>query len=279
MDILGDVNLFIETYLKMIRGFRSLRLIAPFLILALIKAVALSIIVSFYLPPVHKILIPILSHFYTDYALHFPRYYLVLPQIYNYASTLIIDLLFGVILYAAAVFCIGTSYKKERGGLGEGVRTALKSFGALAAIWIIKAILVFAIFKYCPRPVFQLLYGLPFTDLIGYIIIQILSLVIIAFLIYSVPAIMLQRRGLAGALIESLRFASRHFMFTFFLIFVPWLIQLPFDYVIFSKIHLVLAKFNYAAVIYLLGFNILITMVTGYLLYAGITYFYIIMTE
>jgi len=252
---------------------------APFFILALIKGFVLLILVMFYLPPVHKFLIPILSHFYSEYTLHFPRYYLLLPQIFNYASVLIIDLLFGVLLYAAAVFSIGTSYKREKGGLIEGLRTGAKSVGPLVTIWLLKTVLVFLVFRYATGFIFRLVGDLPLGYFIHFTIIQVMALIVIAFLIYSIPAIMLHRRKLGGALAESLRFTSKHFIFTFFLVFIPWVIQLPFDYIIYNKINVVLSKLNYAVAVDLLIVNIIAAMFTGYLLYSGITYFYISSTE
>ena len=52
MKILRGLNLFIETYIRIFRGLKSMRLLAPFLILAILKGFLLVALVSFYLPPI-----------------------------------------------------------------------------------------------------------------------------------------------------------------------------------------------------------------------------------
>ncbi|MCP4581255.1 MAG: hypothetical protein GY839_06525 [candidate division Zixibacteria bacterium] len=279
MRVLSGLNLFIETYVRIFRGLKSLRLLAPFLILALLKGIILLTLVSFYLPPIHKILIPILGYFYSDRVLHFPHYYLILPQVFKYASSFILELVFGIVLSASAVFIIGADYKHERGGFYEGLRTASKLFLALLVVWLLKTAIVTVIFRYSGNVIFPFLYGMPFADFAGFLIIQMAGLIVSAFLIYAVPAIILQRRNLISAIATSIKFTGRNFFFTFFLLFIPWLIYLPISYFIFSKVHVILNKFNYSVLIYLMAFDILIALITGFFVLAGITYFYLDKTE
>jgi len=279
VSVLDGLNNFIETYVRIFRGLGSLRLLAPFLIMGCIKALFLTVLVLFYLPPVYKMLIPILGYFYSDRVLHFPYYYLVLPQIFMYGSSLILDLVFGVILYASAVFIIGTNIKQERGGLIEGLRTARKSYGSLVLIWFLKTAILTIIFQFGWSLIIPLIYGMPFADFSTFLIVQIVGLIITAFLVYAVPAIMLHRQGFITAVLTSVKFTGRNFIFSFFLVFIPWLIGLPLNYFIFSKGHVIISKFNYSVMIYLLGLDIIISVFTSFILLAGITYFYLYKTE
>ncbi len=279
MDILGRINLFVEIYINVLRSLKSPRLLAPFLILALLKAAWLIVLVFFYLTPVYKLLAPLLGHFYSARILHFPQFYLVLPQVYKYGCALFIDLVFGIVLIGAAVFIIGTDYKREKGGLSEGIRTALKSFWPLLAVWILKTGLTILIFKYSPSFVFPLVRDFPYADFSGLFIVHMLALIISALLIYTYPAIIMHRQGLFQAVGNSLRLTAGNFVFTFFLMFIPWLIQFPISYITSSKIYFILGKFSSSVLIYLLALDIAATFIAGFLTYVGVTYFYLNQTE
>ena len=279
MSVLDGLNHFIETYVRIFRGLRSIKLLAPFLIMGCIKTALLTILVLFYLPPVHKILVPILGYFYSDRVLHFPYFYMVLPQIFMYGSSLVLDLVFGVVLYAAAVFVIGTNIKQERGGLIEGLRTALKSYGSLILVWFLKTTILTVIFQFGWSLIIPILYGLPFADFSSFLIVQIAGLIVTAFLVYAVPAIMLHHQSFLPAVLTSIKFAGKNFIYSFFLVLIPWLISLPLNYFIFSKVHVIIRKFSYSVMIYLLGLDIIIAVFTSFILLAGITYFYLYKTE
>ena len=282
MDHLGGLrglNLFIGIYARIIRDLGAIRLIAPFFILALFESLILAVLVGFYLPPVHKVLVPILSYFYSDYALHYPRYFLILPQIYSYGTTVLIGFLFGVPLLAAAVFVLGAHYKGERGGLREGLRTARKSLLGLATIWLVKMFSVFLVYRYVGDFIIDAARGMPRGDLAGFVGVQVLGIVLSMMFIYAIPAIMLHRQKLLKALATSFSFALKYPIFSFFLLLIPWLVSFPVGYLTNSKIHIILLKFSHTALIYLLGFDIFIGIIAGYFTYAGITYFYLKMTE
>jgi len=279
LSVLDGLNHFIETYVRIFRGLRSIKLLAPFLIMGCINAIFLTILVLFYLPPVHKILIPILGYFYSDRVLHFPYFYLVLPQIFTYGSSLILELVFGVIFYAAAIFIIGTNIKHERGGLIEGLRTALKSYISLILVWLLKTVILTVIFQFGWSLIFPILYGLPFADFSSFLVVQIAGLIVTAFLVYAVPAIMLHRQGVVAAILTSIKFTGKNFIYSFFLVFIPWLISLPLNYFIISKVYIIISKFSYSVMIYLLGLHIIITVFSSFILLSGITYFYLDKTE
>jgi hypothetical protein len=279
LNILRRINLFIEIYIRVLKGLKSVRLLAPFLILAVVKGLVLIALILFYLPPVYRLLVPILDYFYSDYTLHYPRYYLLLPQIYNYASSFLVELIFGIVLTGAAVFMIGTDLKKERGGFGESLRSAFKSLIPLIFVWIIRTFVLIIVLSLCSRLIFRLVHGLPYSDFAGYILLQIVGLVITGFFIYAIPAIMLHRLGIGSALATGIGFFLKHPFFSFFILLIPWLLQLPLRYLAFSKIHLILAFFNHVLLNYLLAIDIIVGVVTGYLMYAGITHFYLYVTE
>ena len=277
--MLARLNLFIEIYWLAIRGLKSGKLLAPFLILGLFKALALSALIYFYLPPVYRIMAPLLKLFYSDDILHFPQFYLIMPQINEFIANYIIEPLFGVMLMGTAVFIIGAKFKNEKSGFGEGLRTALKAAPALYAIWVIKTALVVLVFKYGGTVVIPIVRGTSHADFVAYFIIQMLALVATALLIYAVPAVIMHRRGIIGALATTLKLTSKNFIFTFFLLLIPWLIRFPISYLLGSKVYLILGKFNTSVLAYLLSGDLLVSIITGFLTYASVTYFYLSRTE
>lgn len=277
--MLARLNLFIEIYWLAIKGLKSGKLLAPFLILGLFKALALSALIYFYLPPVYRIMAPLLKLFYSVAILHFPQFYLIMPQINEFIANYIIEPLFGVILMGTAVFIIGTKFKNEKSGFGEGLRTALKAAPALYAIWVIKTALVVLAFKYGGTVVFPIVQGTSHADFAAYFIIQMLALVATALLVYAYPAIIMHRQGILGALATSLKLTSKNFIFTFFLLLIPWLIRFPISYLLGSKVYLILGKFNTSVLAYLLSGDLLASLIAGFLAYASVTYFYLSRTE
>lgn len=279
MSVLDRINLFIEIYIRIIRSLKSVKLLAPFLLMAVIESIWLLALVYFYYPPVHKLLTPMLKYFFTDMALHFPQFYYVLPKVYKYGSLLGLDLIFGIILSAAAVYIIGVNFKHEKGGLIEGIRIAIRSFPALLIIWIIKTGLTVLAFKYCGPVVLPMVASYPFGYFAAFFIVQMLAVIISALLIYTYPAIMMHRQGLFTALGSGLKLALKNPFMTFIILFIPWLIQFPVNYLTSTKLYLILWKFNSSVLVYLLIAEIVISFAAKYLLFAGITYFYLNETE
>jgi hypothetical protein len=244
-----------------------------------LKAIWLLALAYFYYPPVNRLFAPILRYFYSERALHFPQFYYILPHVYNYGALLGIDLIFGIVFMATAIFMIGADYKNEKGGFKEGLRTAIKSLPALVVIWLLKTILTMAIYKYAGPFVLPLVAGYPLGYFLAYFIIQMLSLIVALLLIYSLPAIMMHRRKLLPAVGRGIIIALKNPIMTFALLFIPWLIQLPINYLTTSKLYIIMWKFNALVLIYLLAIQIFLSIIAGYLLYAGITFFYLNETE
>jgi len=279
LSVLDRINLFIEIYFRIFRRLKSIKLIAPFIILAFFQGLWLTILVYFYYSPINKLFSPLLSYFYSEKALHFPYFYYLLPQLYSYGSLLVLDFIFGIILSAAAVFMIGADFKQEKGGFAEGFRTAFKSLPALMIIWIVKTGLIVLFFMYGGPLIFPLVNDLPMSYFLGFFLVQMIALAISAFLVYAYPAVLLHRMRLFPAIGESVVLTLRNFVFTFIILFIPWLIQFPIGYITSTKAYLILGKFNTTTLIYLMSANIVISLIANYLLFAGITYFYLNRTE
>jgi hypothetical protein len=174
---------------------------------------------------------------------------------------------------------ISSDYNKEKGGLGEGIRTALKSLLPLLAIWLIRTVLLLTVFGIVGKLIFQAVVDMDHGSFIGFFIMRMIGLIITGIFIYAVPAIMLHRYGLIRALSESIMLFAKNPIFTFFMLFIPWLIQLPIRYIVFTKVLSLLQIFNHTILNYLLIMDIILGVFAGYILYAGITYFYLYKTE
>jgi len=279
LSVLDRINLFIEIYFRIISRLKAVKLLAPFLILAIIQGLWLTILVYFYYAPVNKLFSPLLSYFYSERVLHFPYFYYLLPKIYNYGSFLFLDFIFGIVLCGAAVFMIGADFKQEKIGLAEGIRTAFKSLPALMIIWVLKTGLVMLFYKFGGPIVFLFAGDLPMPYFFTFFFIQMIAIMISAFLIYAYPAVILRRMKLFPALWESVVLTSKSFIFTFALLFIPWLIQFPIGYLTSTKVYLILGKFSSSTLIYLMITNIGISLIANYLLFDSITYFYLNRTE
>ena len=84
-----------SSFHKLIKNNTSL--ILPFLIVALLDAVALALIFFAPRPPIASFLAPPIRKFWGDQFLHYPQNFVLIPKLFNYAHILT-SFTFGIIM-------------------------------------------------------------------------------------------------------------------------------------------------------------------------------------
>jgi hypothetical protein len=218
---LGKINFFIATYGWMFSGIVRMSSWSPFLVLAIFQALGLLALSNFYVAGLKQVLYPILSLFLPDSIFHYPQYYLALPSVYSGYNTLILGPTIWVLMSAAAVYKLKRFRRGEKAALGEGLRKALGLYLPLFVFWLIETVIIFIVLFSLTVALKENVAGSPrlrFVFEYGY---QLFAYIFSAFLIYTIPGIIISGKNLGKALKDSIKLCSRNFFLTFFIIAIP----------------------------------------------------------
>ena len=218
---LEKINLFITTYGRLFAGIIRIPNWFPFLILALFQAAGLFALSKFYMGGLNQILYPVLSKIFPPVIFHYPQYYLALPSIYSGYNAFILGPTIWVLMSAVAVYKLGGYSKGTKYAFGGGLSRAFKSYFPLLLFWIIETVIVFAVLWTLTITFRDYVAGSPrvkFMFEYGY---QLFAFVFSAFLLYTIPGIIISGKRLGGALTGSIRICSKNFFLTYFIIAIP----------------------------------------------------------
>jgi hypothetical protein len=223
---LDKVNLFISIYGRMFIALFRFSWWSPFFILALIQLLGFVGLLWYYMPGWIHIIQPILRIFLPERAFHFPQYYIVFPGIYSAFESFILGPTLWVILSAAAVIRLGGQYSRKKLPLKECISRARAAYLPLFAVWLIETLIVLAILAIPSLLMESVMYGSPNMSAVISFVMQSLALIISAALLYTIPAIVLDKKGLGEALANSIGMFFGNFFLTYFIVFIPGFIRI-----------------------------------------------------
>lgn len=210
------------------------RVLLPFFIKAVFEALALT--VSFYSPrPPFSIVFaqPVKSFFGAKY-LHYPANFTLLPTLFYYGQIFVMVTV-GVIMYGMAMGMVSQAHSagEEVKIFGNFNKSARRYF-ALIGIWLVTFILSVIVSKVPSFVITKLMQPTPSAILLLQIMsyISVVSVFAIeAFFIYAYPAIIIERKGILGAIRRSFNVIRHVFLTTLILVFVPRLIEFLYMFV------------------------------------------------
>jgi len=218
---LDKINFFIALYGRLFASIIRISNWFPFLILALFQAVGLIALSKFYMGGLDQILYPLLSKMFPPAIFHYPQYYLALPSIYRGYNSFILGPTVWVLMSAVAVYKLGGYKKGIKHGFGEGFGRAFKSYLPLLLFWVIETVIVFAVLSILAIAFRDYVAGSPrakFMFEYGY---HLFAYIFSAFLLYTIPGIIISGKKLGSALKGSIRLCSSNFFLTYFIIAIP----------------------------------------------------------
>jgi hypothetical protein len=252
--------------------FRTLRrypvIIVPFLIIALLEAIVLTLAYLAPRSPLSAILAPpIRALFHYPFGstgsgeafLHYPINFLLLPRLL-YIGQIIIGATVGAVMTALAVRMISQANEGLRPTWGINLRDGIFRYFTLLIFWGVIFFLETAASRGLPRFFSSHLL----KQLIFYLSLGIVVLVE-TFFAYGVAAIMLENQRTWRAILRTLSVAGRTFLPTLILVFVPLLFQILFVF-IGGKIPQLMVKFFPEITLFILGASILVTFITDCIL-------------
>jgi hypothetical protein len=198
----------------------------PFLIFAGLELISFIILYLAPRVPLRAILGPIITTFWGDEFLHYPKNFLLLPKLAAYAR-MNLSILFGSLLTGMAVAYL---YKIP-------LAKALRKYGNMLIIIFILTATYYALCKLMamllvkyfssghPKLLFlgsKLWLG-PGLNLFN----QVLALILQSLLVYAIPVLLTTNVKFIGAIIGSVRFFVRNSFLTLLLVGLPMLIAVP----------------------------------------------------
>ncbi len=250
------INLFFKTYIEMFANTLRPSSWAPFFYLAVLQAIGLVLLTWFSMPGWKAVIEPILAYILPQEPFHFPRYLLTVPRVFSDYNNYILGPTAWVIFSAVAVFKLGGLYEEEKWPASEGFSRAFRAYFKLLFVWLIEMALAYIIFAALSILFVEVVWGSPRRLFALKAVIQYIAFIPSAFLIYSLPAIILDRKPLFAALGESLRICGHNFFTTYFIIAIPGTVRLIFDIVIRDFGPRIIYTLNPDIVIWLMGMKI-----------------------
>lgn len=209
--------------------------ILPFFIIAFLEGLALELISFSTRRPLSFIAGPIIRKFSGDAFLHYPYSLLKLPK-YFYYSQILVFIFAGVVLMAISV----NIFKNIQGGLplkaNALIKNASKKYLSFLVFGIIIAVLMLLLEKadrtiiakleqftsgFLPQITHEF-YSFAFT-----IFLFLSNIIMQAFLVLTVPIMVIKKTPLLKAIWGSIGMGFRNFFGIFTLIFLPSILYLP----------------------------------------------------
>jgi hypothetical protein len=266
---LYKINFFIATYGRLFSGVFKISSWSPFLVLAIFQALGLLAFSNFYIGGLKEVLYPVLSLFLPDSIFHYPQYYLALPSVYSGYNTIILGPTIWVLMSAAAVYKLGRFRREKKAALSEGLREALKLYLPLFVFWLIEIVIIFIVLFSLTVAFKENVAGSPrirFVFEYGY---QLFAYIFSAFLIYTIPGIIISSKNLGRALKDSVILCSRNFFLTFFIIAIPGSVGAVIDVFISGFTPQIISLFNPELVVIILYVRIALGIFINLFIYGA----------
>ena len=210
--------------------------ILPFIFIAFLEGVAIEFIYFASRWPLSVLAKPVIRKFFGEQFLHYPGNLLILPKLYYYAEVLLY-VSASALLTAMAV----NIFKNITEGLpvrpGVMFKNAVKRYFAYFAYGCLVTIILFFLnkgemflFSKAMARLSRFLPGPALTALsFGFMIFLFITTIIVyTFLISAIPLMVLGKKSLVKSLGLSIYIGARNFLNIFALIFMPFILYLPF---------------------------------------------------
>jgi hypothetical protein len=241
--------------------------ILPFIIIAFLEGLALELIYFSTRKPISFIACPIIKKFFGEPFIHYPYNLMKLPGLFYYLQ-IAIYIFAGVFLMAMSV----NIYKNIKEGLPLKTSALIKnatnrytSFVTFGAIIIILIFLLRRVDTFIFSKLMHLLLPLlpeitPRLYSLGSTLFLFFSNIVMqTFLVLTIPIVVIKRKPLLKALVNSISLGFHNFFAIFTLISLPFLLYLPITLLKSYAINLADKTFP-AITLYIMGVGIIATL-------------------
>jgi hypothetical protein len=180
----------------------------------------IALIVLFLAPsaPVSYVLAPIIRTFWSDYFLHYPNNFLLLPKLFGHAHFLISTVV-GVFITGLVVKQIEAEVTGQKISTVKAAAIVIRKYFSLVLVWLVS----YGIFTLSLKGILPLLPSNIWIHLAGGFF---LGLLIQSIFLFLIPALILVKQGFVKSLLEGFRFGIKNVLLTGALIAVPTFLAL-----------------------------------------------------
>lgn len=232
------------------------RVLIPFVLVGLFD---LSILLLIYLaprPPLSALLAPPIRAFWGERFLHYPFNLLLIPRLFDYGHT-ISTAFMGVLMTGAAIGMLKQAKEGHKPNILFNLVKSLRMYLRLLVIWLVMFGLVSAAFKGLPA-IFHFKQGA--ASQIALSAAFFVSILIEAFFIYAMPAVIIEEKKAGAAIKRSISFSKSAFLPTLILVALPTLIYIPMI-ILRGKLPMLMSKVFPEAVLIFLAVGIVVSVI------------------
>ncbi len=262
----SKVGLLLWSWKETLTAARKPIVLLPFFVYALAQAFIVAGLIFFMYPPFSFFFIPLQRMLGGEMALHYPNYFLGLPQAFDLLNLVLSGILgIGVVGLATVLFAANGRHAP----LSARVKIVVGRYGQLFCAWAIETALSLAVIYGCAA------WAASMPEFDRYLTVaRVLGVILVSALFaFTSALIVLERRSFPGAIAKSLQLFGRYGLFAFVMIGLPSLLQLPVQFVL-SKSAVIVQKLNPEIIAGVVAAGILAAMISNYLIIGAITNLY-----
>lgn len=250
-------------------GVRQPRVLVPFLLLALLEGGFLFLLYLFPQYPVSKVLAPPIRKFFGENYLHYPMNLLILPQLFNYASILLI-IFPGILLNALVIRFLEDSVSGVKRSFGNHFKLCFQKIAPITLFWIIS----FYTNKYTYILSIKYFHEFLVPERFSILGSYFLSFMVQLLFLYALPLILLEQKKFFSALIGNFKVLWKLFFPTLILFFSAASIFFPVFYLK-VKTPVYMGRYFPEIVIFILSFEIITIFFLNYFVTAISTHLFL----
>lgn len=262
----SKIGLLFWSWKETLTAVRKPIVLMPFFIYALVQTALVAGLVFFMYPPFSFLFLPLLRWLGGESSLHYPNYFLGLPQAFDLLNLVMSGILgIGVAGLATLLFATGN----RPAPLGARLNLVGKRYGHLFAAWAVETACSLAVIYCCAAWAAStpaLAKYLAFARVLGVILVS-------ALFAFTSALIMLETQPFARALGNSLKLFTRYGVYAFLFIGLPSLLQLPVQFLL-SKSAVIVQKLNPEIIAGVVLAGVVAGMITNYFILGAITNLY-----
>jgi hypothetical protein len=262
----SKIGLLLWSWKETLVAARKPVVLLPFFVYALVQAFIVAGLVFFMYPPFSFLFIPLLRTLGGETALHYPNYFLGLPQAFDLLN-LILSGILGVGVIGLAILLFAAN--RRPANLRARVKLVRGRYGHLLGAWFVETALSLAVIYGCAA------WAADAPELGPYLAAaRVLGVIFVSALFaFTGVLIVLERQSFPSAIANSLRLFGRYGLPAFVMIGLPALLQLPVQYLL-SKSAIIVQKLNPEIIAGVVCAGILAGMISNYLVIGAITNLY-----
>lgn len=259
-------GLFFWTWKETFLAGRKPAVFLPFLTYALAQIFLVAGLIFFMYPPFSFVFLPLQRALGGELALHYPNYFLALPQAFDLLNLALSGILgIGVVGTATLFFALGNRPMPLR----DKIAIVRGRYAHLFGAWLGETVLALLVIAGCEQ------WAARAPALGTYLAVaRVLGVILVSALFaFTSVLIVLEKQPFLLAMTRSLKLFTSYGILTFFMIGLPSLLQFPVQFVL-ARTPVIVQKLNPEIIAVIVTAGIVAAMITNFLIIGAVTNLY-----